>query len=235
MTTNPSVTEPSSHGGATQSIASPATRLLARGLACRRGERLLFMALDLTLHAGELVWLRGANGSGKTSLLKILAGLATPDAGTIERDRNAVRSGDDDMATSPGSLIYIAHANGLKEDLTVAESLHFLLRMNGIASTPASRLEALARIGMANRCNAFVRTLSQGQRKRVTLARLTLASPASVWLLDEPFDALDASGIALLEAMLAAHTARGGGAIVTSHRPLGDALPSPTVMQLGTA
>ncbi len=230
---NTTTIEPPGAGALLRSHARGATRLRAQGLACRRGERLLFMAIDVTLHAGELLWLRGANGSGKTSLMKILASLSTPDAGVVERVAGVPDAGDTHLAKH--TLIYVAHANALKDDLTVTESLHFLLRMNGITSTAASRLDALTRVGIASRRDALVRTLSQGQRKRVTLARLALAPPTSVWLLDEPFDALDADGIALLESLLALHLARGGSAIVTSHRPLGDALPSPTVLQLGAA
>lgn len=211
--------------------AGATVHLRATGLACRRGERLLFKGIDLALMPAELLWLRGANGSGKTSLLKILAGLAKPEAGTVEwplQDRAAVVS---QAARAP---LFIGHANALKDDLTVAESLHFLLRMNDIDSTPASRLDALQRVGLASRRDAFVRTLSQGQRKRVTLARLALASPR-VWLLDEPFDALDAGGIELLEALLTAHVEGGGSAVVTSHRPLGIVSPAPKLLQLGVA
>jgi heme exporter protein A len=201
--------------------ASPDLRvsppLAVRGLACRRGERLLFSALDLDVEAGRIVWLRGANGQGKTTLLRTLAGLSAPEAGTIAWA----------AATPPRRFVYIAHANALKDDLSAAESLEFLLRLAGGAPTLAQIDLALDRFAMGSRRDAPVRTLSQGQRRRVALARLATETEAATWLLDEPFDALDAAGIETLNALLAAHAKRGGSVVLTSHVPLTIVEPMP--------
>lgn len=201
---------------------------LLRGvaLACRRGDRLLFEGLDLEVVAGRLLWLRGANGSGKTSLLRVLAGLARPAGGELVFDM------PERVGGGRGRPVYIGHANALKDDLTADESLRFLLHLDGVESSRAERVEALRRFGLASRRDALVRTLSQGQRRRVALSRLVLSTPATPWLLDEPFDALDADGVLQLEQVLTAHVHGGGAAVVTSHLPLGDALPAPLVVDL---
>ena len=192
--------------------------LAARALACRRGERLLFEGLELELRAGQVLWLRGANGRGKTSLLRLLAGLARPAGGELERPA--------------AGFVYIAHANALKDDLSALENVQFLARLHGDAADAATCTEALRRFGLATRRHAPVRTLSQGQRRRVALARLALATGRTLWLLDEPYDALDAEGCATLDRLLSEH-ARGGGAVVlTSHLPLALSEPVPTVLQL---
>jgi heme exporter protein A len=202
------------------STASPAGAPLigARALACRRGERLLFDGLDLALEPGQVLWLRGANGRGKTSLLRLLAGLARPAAGDV------VRSG--------GRFVYIAHANALKDDLSALENLQFLARLHGDPADAAGCTEALRRFAMAGRRHAPVRTLSQGQRRRVALARLVLAAPGTAWILDEPYDALDAEGCATLDTLIAAHARAGGAVVLTSHLPLALADPAPAVLQL---
>ncbi len=203
--------------------------LAVHELACRRGERLLFDRLSFELRAGQVLWLRGANGRGKTSLLRLLASLSHPAGGDVfwggsTRHRAA--------AGFSRNLVYIAHANALKDDLSALENLQFLARLHGDdASTPACT-EALRRFGLASRRRAPVRTLSQGQRRRVALARLALAGTRTFWLLDEPFDALDAEGTATLNQVLSAH-ARGGGAVVlTSHLDLSLHEPVPISLQL---
>jgi heme exporter protein A len=204
------------------SIVEPLAVVAASGLACRRGERVLFRELSLMLHPGQIVWVRGANGQGKTSLLRLLAGLAPPDAGGIayaaERER-----------------IYVGHANALKDDLTVAESLLFLSRLHGFSTDAAAQSAALQRFGLHSRRSAPVRTLSQGQRRRVALARLCLAPASALWLLDEPFDALDAEGVEALNALLAEHAMRGGGVVLTSHVPLTLKSPAPIELPLNEA
>ena len=194
--------------------------LAARALACRRGERLLFDALDFELRPGELLWLRGANGRGKTSLLRLLAGLARPAGGQLDR------------GATPTGFVYVAHANALKDDLSALENLQFLARLHGDAADAARCTEALRRFGLATRRHAPVRTLSQGQRRRVALARLPLAAPGTLWLLDEPYDALDADGCATLDRLLSDHTRGGGAVVLTSHLPLALNEPVPTVLQL---
>lgn len=203
-------------------MTAPATVLAACDLACRRGERILFRDLNVSVLAGQIVWLRGANGQGKTSLLRLLAGLATPAAGRID--------------LVPGrERVYVGHANALKDDLTALESLRFLSRLHGFDSTAPALDDALRRFGLHGRRDAPVRTLSQGQRRRVALARLCLAPPTALWLLDEPFDALDTDGVSALNALLATHAARGGSVLLTSHLALTLTTPMPITLNLGGA
>ena len=186
-----------------------ARTLVVRDLTCTRGGRVLFRHFDLTLEPGRLVWLRAANGFGKTTLLRRLAGLAVADRGSIEWVGGP--------SGAPGVVVYLAHANALKDDLTVVESLRHLLRLHGVAATDAAVGDAIGRFGLWSRRHAPVRTLSQGQRRRVALARLLFSDAAATWLLDEPFDALDADGIDLVATLLVAHAERGGNAVFTSH------------------
>ena len=180
--------------------------LIVDGLAGRRGERILFRDFGLALRPGELVWLRAANGYGKTTLLRVLAGLARPEAGTI-------RWSD---ATGQAT-VYLAHANALKDDLTVLESVRYQATLHGLGASEASIADAIRRFGLQSRRHAPVRTLSQGQRRRVALTRLCLSDPHSTWLLDEPWDALDTDGVALVTTLLNEHAARRGNALFTSH------------------
>ena len=209
------------------SPTSPA--LAASRLACRRGDRLLFRGLDFQLQAGQIVWLRGANGSGKTSLLRLLAGLSTPAEGSVTWDGTPLRQAG---AAYLKSLCYVAHANALKDDLSALEALQFLARLRDPSSDAAACTEALRSVGMHSRRHAAVRTLSQGQRRRVALARLQLDRQASIWILDEPYDALDGEGCAMLDAALSAHARRGGAAVLTSHIPLTLHDPEPVTLQL---
>ncbi len=202
--------------------------LRAEGLAYRRGEHALFSDFSFALPAGQLTWLRGHNGRGKTSLLRLLAGLAQPDAGRVTW-------GDVPLPDAPDFAlrrVYIAHANALKDDLTAFESLEFLAALHGRATTPSAVSGALSRLGMAARQRAPVRTLSQGQRRRVALARLALESDSGVWVLDEPFDALDVDGIAAVNGLIEQHLKRGGSVVLTSHQPLSLAGVAPSVVEL---
>ncbi len=199
----------------TPSPALPSLRLV--DVACRRGERVLFSGLTETLAAGEMLWLRGGNGRGKTSLLRLVAGLSAPEHGQILWGDAPTRRN----AAFASQLVYIAHANALKDDLTATESLAFLARVHGridekAAQAPALRA-ALARLGLAGRERTPTRALSQGLKRRVALARLALETAPALWVLDEPFDALDIAGTATLHALLAAHRARGGSVLLTSH------------------
>jgi heme exporter protein A len=204
--------------------------LAAAGLACRRGDRLLFDGLDLAVHPGQIVWVRGRNGQGKTSLLRLLAGLSAPAAGQITWGGSALRAAG---AGFHRRLVHLAHANALKEDLTVLESLQFLARLHGRDAAPAPLVDALRRLNLYSRRDAPVRTLSQGQRRRVALARLLIEPEASLWILDEPYDALDADGSAILDEVLCAHATRGGSVVLTSHVPLTITRPAPLVLSLG--
>jgi len=209
--------------------AGPAPLLRAAGLEGQRGERVLFRELQLSLAAGDVVWLRGRNGRGKTTLLRLLAGLATPAAGTIEfRGTPLAKAG----AHWRQELVYIGHANALKDDLSATEALRFVAGLRGRNPDATTTLKALTRLGVAERARAAVRTLSQGQRRRVALARLALPDPPALWLLDEPFDALDDVGIATLNGLLSEHAARGGAALLTSHQALSLKDPAPRVFDL---
>lgn len=190
-------------------------------LACRRGNRLLFKGVSLEVRAGQAVWLRGRNGRGKTSLLRLAAGLAVPESGRVSWGRIDVRHAS---AYAP-VRVYIGHANALKEDLTVTESLQFLARLHGRAHDVPSLHGALERVGMASRRDALVRTLSQGQRRRAALARLALERSAALWILDEPYDALDVDGIDAVNRLLHENLARGGSVLLTSHLPPGAGAP----------
>ncbi len=182
-------------------------RLVVRGLAVRRGDRVLFRDFDLDVAPGEVIWLRAANGYGKTSLLRLLAGLAKPESGSIA------------WTVAGGPVLYLAHANALKDDLTVGESLRHLARLHALDRTDAAIVEAIHRLGLSARRHAPIRTLSQGQRRRVALAHLCLSDAMTPWILDEPFDALDADGAAVVGELIAGHAAGGGLVVLTSHVP----------------
>lgn len=198
--------------------------LRVRELECQRGGRTLFAPLSFDLEAGRVVWIRGANGQGKTTLLRTLAGLTPAAGGTI------AWSGAPTATTPP--LVYIAHANALKDDLSAFESLAFLLRLGGAAASADDIVAALDRLGVGHRRAAPVRTLSQGQRRRVALARLVAEGRPLPWLLDEPFEALDTEGIDLVTALVTSHARRGGSVVVTSHLALPVAEPAPIVVPL---
>ena len=194
--------------------------LSARALACRRGRRLLFRGLSLRLPTGSITWLRGRNGSGKTSLLRLLAGLSAPAEGAVCWNEQALPGAAVAEVAARAGTLYIGHLNALKDDLTLAESLAFLAGLQGLDQVPGRALAALDRLGLRARCDAMVRTLSQGQRRRGALARLALDDAPRTWLLDEPFDALDIDSTALLAGLIESHAARGGAVLLTSHQPV---------------
>ena len=214
MSTTPSAS-------ATSSDAGELPTLSLDDVTCRRGDRVLFRGVNLELSAGRALWLRGRNGRGKTSLLRLACGLAVPESGRVLWGGVAVRHASDYAQRR----LYIGHANALKEDLTVAESLRFLAHLHGRAHDAASLDAALTRVGMASRRDAAVRTLSQGQRRRAALARLALERRAALWILDEPYDALDVDGIACVNALLHEHLARRGSVLLTSHQAPGAGAP----------
>lgn len=188
--------------------------LSAHQLTCVRGSRPLFSGLDLRVAGGSWAHVRGANGAGKTSLLRLLAGLARPDAGEVRW--NGERIGGEAFRRA---LMYLGHRNAVKDDLTAVENLCFAARIDGFALTREQVGDALARFGLAGREDLPVHFLSAGQKRRVLLARM-LTRPARLWLLDEPLTALDAKAAALLSQVLREHLARGGLAVITSHQPL---------------
>jgi heme exporter protein A len=201
-----------------------APTLSTAALCGQRGDRPLFRGIDLALRPGQVVWLRGRNGRGKTSLLRLMAGLSTPASGAMLCDGQALSSLPAEWRRR---LVYIAHASALKDDLTVAENLQFGAALQGRQATADEIDAALASWAIAALRDAPVRRLSQGQRRRTALARLALPHPPSVWLLDEPFDALDDEGVQILCAQLSRQARRGGSVMLTSHQavPLRDPVP----------
>ena len=215
-------------GRGTISDAALTPWLEGSGLACRRGHEWLFENLSFEVRPAQLMWLRGRNGCGKTTLLRMIAGLTRPDRGRLTLGGKAVT----DRGESRCERVYIGHTNALKDDLTASESLQFLARLHGRDFTPEAVMAALTRLGMHHRRHAPVRTLSQGQRRRVALARLALERMPALWILDEPFDALDTAGIESVNALLREHLGRGGSAVVTSHLPLAPDAPAARVLEL---
>jgi heme exporter protein A len=196
-------------------IDRSAPSLAARGLACTRNERRLFTGLDFSLCAGETLLVEGPNGSGKTSLLRILCGLGLADEGQVYW---CGRDIDNHRVEFLADVAYVGHANGIKNDLTARENLHFA-RTLGCARPVSAVADALATLGLAGFEDMPCRKLSAGQRRRVALARL-LVVDARVWLLDEPLTALDAGVAAQVQAMLHTHIDNGGLLILTTHRSI---------------
>jgi heme exporter protein A len=184
-----------------------------RALACRRGERLIFRGLDFALPPGGALVLLGPNGSGKSSLLRLMAGLTPPAAGTLAWDGIELR---EDRATHRARLHFIGHSDALKPVLSARETLDFWARMRGV---PGDVAPALARFGLAAAADLPCRYLSAGQRRRLALARL-VAAPAPLWLLDEPLTSLDAEAAAQLLAAIAAHRQSGGRVVLSTHAPI---------------
>jgi heme exporter protein A len=191
--------------------------LEAQRLAARRGFSRLFAGLSFRVAAGEALVVTGANGSGKTTLLRMLAGLATPEAGEIQWQGKRVGSFDPQLRAA---VAFSGHLPALKDGLTAEENLASLVALEG---SPASRdaiVEALGEVALSRQSSLPARVLSQGQRRRIGLARLSLVG-RPLWVLDEPLAALDTAGIALLARMMSRHLANGGLAVVATHAPLG--------------
>ena len=197
-------------------------------LSCLRGGRLLFEHLSVRVSAGEVVQIQGPNGSGKTTLLRVLCGLQLPAGGVIRWRGREVLPGAPEVRAG---VQYVGHAGGVKLDLTPGENLDAAIAL-GARPTGTAAGAALARLGIGRFRDVPVRTLSAGQRQRVALARL-LTCAAALWVLDEPFTALDASGVAIIDAMLREHTGAGGGAMITSHHPVALSGVTPRLVRIG--
>lgn len=209
-------------------MAIPALEL--RELACVRGGRALFDGLGLSLPAGRLLRVSGANGSGKTSLLRMVCGLLHPAAGQVLWRGTPIGAAREDFHRQ---LVYLGHAAALKDDLTALENLLFSSRLAGLAPDESAARAALSATGLQGHEGVAVRALSQGQRRRVALARLLLSGDMPLWVLDEPFDALDVAASAWLVQLIAAQVAR-GGVVVLTHHQAALAFP-PTVPQVELA
>jgi heme exporter protein A len=189
-------------------------------VGCVRGGRALFRGLSLQLHPGQLLRVKGANGAGKTSLLRLLCGLLPPTEGEV-RWRGQPLSGQREAFGQ--SLVYLGHAAALKDELSPLENLQMACQLVGRPAPRSAALQALAQAGLRGFEGRPVRALSQGQRRRSALARLALAPDAALWVLDEPFNALDGAAVQWLEQLLEGQLARGGMVALTSHQ--GDPLP----------
>jgi heme exporter protein A len=187
-----------------------------KALTCSRGAATLFRDVSFNVAAGEMLALRGPNGSGKTTMLRCVAGLTRADAGEILWNGSSVAT---QPAAYHANLVYGGHLAGIKDDFNAEENVRVALALRGVRKSDAEVHAAIDEAGLARRRRIPSRRLSAGQRRRIGLARLAL-DPALLWLLDEPLTALDDEGQALFGALLARHLARGGLALVATHHAL---------------
>ena len=197
-------------------------QLQAQQITCIRDDRVLFSELSFELNAGQVVLLEGKNGSGKTSLLRILCGFREPDEGALfwcgETLNNSQYNAD---------MAYVGHLDGVKKELTVLENLKVSLALGQAGRYTIE--EALVRVNLANYDDVLVQALSAGQKRRLSLARL-LITENKIWILDEPFTSIDKQGIVLIETLMTEHCAQGGMIVLTSHHDI--ELPSVTVQRI---
>lgn len=191
--------------------------LEADNLECVRGERRLFAGLGFRLEAGELLYLQGRNGAGKTSLLRMIIGLLPPEAGEIRWKGQSIRSSGEDFRAD---LCYLGHLNAIKEELTPLENLLASAHLADETLSEDDALDALEQVGLAGREDLACKYLSQGQKRRVALARL-VKERRPLWVLDEPFVALDVAAVDWLAGLISGHLQRGGLAVMTTHQLVG--------------
>ena len=197
-------------------------------LDCVRGDRKLFSDINLSLKPGTLLQIQGANGSGKTSLLRILCGLLAPARGEVRWQGANIRSLGEDYFSA---VTYIGHRSAVKEELTCIENFRVNNGLAGIEVTNAEARETLGEMGLAGRENLPARLLSEGQRRRLALARL-LSCSTRLWLLDEVLTSLDRAAVSLITSVIEAHLKSGGLAIVATHQELNLAAGSFERLQL---
>lgn len=186
-----------------------------------RGERLLFERLNFRCTSGTVLYLQGANGTGKTTLLRMICGLTHPQAGSINWCGENIHSLDEEYYKN---VLYIGHLPGIKEDLTALENLQFSLALSGTPFALTQVTEVLKMLGLARGLNLPTRMLSQGQKRRVALARLWLQD-LPLWVLDEPFTALDVAATALLKQKIESFAKAGGMVIMTTHQEVSLSVP----------
>lgn len=203
------------------------TLLSARGLTCIREERILFEELEFTIAAGDIVQIEGPNGAGKTSLLRILAGLSQPYDGNIYFQENPLAQ---QRETFHQELLYLGHLPGVKDEMTAQENLEFNLALHGLNSNTAEK--TLSEVNLLGFEDALASHLSAGQHRRIALARLW-QSQAKIWILDEPFTAIDKLGIKKLEQLFLQHADNGGCVVLTTHQDL--SLPAERVKKVTLA
>mgnify|MGYP000623845394 CR=1 FL=1 len=200
--------------------------LEARALACVRGEKQLFSGLNLRVSSGNCLHVRGENGVGKTSLLRLLTGLAKPESGEVLWGNTSIAA---DPVAYHHNLLFLGHRDALKEDLTALENLQMYAALDAVSLTPEKALAALWRFGLRGREDLPVSCLSAGQKRRVLMARM-LTRNAKLWILDEPFNALDIKAIQELQGLIAQQLEQGGLVVLTSHQEV--SLPKMQVLDL---
>lgn len=183
-------------------------------LSCVRGDLRLFRDINFTLEHGELLYLHGHNGSGKTTLLRTLCGLVLPDEGEVRWSGENIRSLQEEYTRE---VLYLGHKNGIKGDLTGIENLRISALLDGFEVSEKAAWDALERIGLNGHEDLPTKVLSQGQQRRVALARL-LVNQAKLWILDEPFVALDKSAVGLLQSVIREHLENDGMVVLTTHQ-----------------
>ena len=187
------------------------SKLIVSDLTCQRGYNELFINLSFELNSGEILKISGANGSGKTSLLKILAGLNSSESGKLSINNNKVGSYD-----YQSDIFYLGHLPALSPELHCKENLDYLTQLNNSNSNQTLD-EALTNVGLKNFEYEYAANLSAGQKRRVVLSALFITK-AKVWLLDEPFTALDSDGINVIEAQITKHCNNNGICVLTTHQ-----------------
>lgn len=190
--------------------------LSVHDLACARGERQLFSGMNFRVLPGEILLVQGGNGRGKTSLLRLLTGLAHPLEGEVRWRGAPIQKARERYH---GEMAYIGHVNGIKDELTPLENLRISAALAGRTLDEDAAQTTLTRLGLGRCLDLPARVLSFGQRRRVALAGL-LAAGALLWILDEPLTGLDVHGVALIEGLLRQHTEQGGMVVMTTHQPL---------------
>jgi heme exporter protein A len=188
--------------------------LLVEGLKCTRGERTLFENQTFSLTGGKLLYVQGDNGSGKTTLLRTICGLFQPQAGQVYWNQQDIKTLAEDYL---GQVLYIGHHAGIKEELTPVENLQFATALSGFNVCREQVIDALNHLGIKRCADLSTRVLSQGQKRRVALARLWLEQSA-LWILDEPFTALDINVIEVLTERIESYVKAGGVVVMTSHQ-----------------
>lgn len=185
-------------------------------LACTRGDHQLFSGLNFSLSDGELMQVQGENGKGKTSLLRMLCGFLAPAEGEIRWRGQNIRDLDEEYFAE---MVYLGHLNAIKDELNALENLHISAGLAGCEVDEKQAIAALRHMGLRGRETLPVKVLSQGQRRRVALARL-LVGNAPLWILDEPLTALDVGAVGLMQELIGEHLAKNGMVIFTTHQPL---------------